>query len=314
MVLSIIIVSFNTKEVLSVSLKSLYGAYKDEFTAKKYEVLVLDNGSKDGSVEFLKKEHPHIYIVENKVNIGFGAANNIGVNKTTGKYVLFLNPDTVVPRNTLHLLVEYFDAHKDVGIVSPKVMLPDGIIDDACHRGFPTPWRALCHFSGLGRIFPKSQLFNGYHMGYRDLDTQHEIDACAGACLMIRREVGERAGWFDEDYFWYGEDLDLCFRVKMEGYKIMFLPEASIIHHKGAASGLKKHSQHLSKIDMKTKQKITQARFEVMRIFYRKHYVNKYPRWLTLLVFWGIDVIEKMQNATKVVMPNLFRHSHGILK
>lgn len=292
--LSIIIVNFNTKEMLRDCLRSIWDAYSLELKTKQYGVLVVDNGSNDGSVDMIKNEFPGVKLLQNRKNLGFGAANNLAVKKSQGSYILFLNPDTKVEKNTLPYMLKFMEKQNEVGVATCKVILPDGTLDDACHRGFPTPWRALCHFSGLGNLFPHSQLFNGYHLGYRNLDKPHEIDACAGAFLLIRREIGAEVSWFDEDYFWYGEDLDLCYRVKQRNYKIMFVPDVSILHYKGAASGIKKHSAYLSKIDVQTKRKITRARFDVMRIFYKKHYAQIYPAWLTSLVFAGIGVKQKM--------------------
>ncbi|MDD5600060.1 MAG: glycosyltransferase, partial [Victivallaceae bacterium] len=171
-----------------------------------------------------------------------------------------------------------------------RVTLPSGEIDDASHRGFPTPWNALCYFSGLSALFPLSDFFNGYHLGYRDMNTVHEIDACTGAFMMIRSFVGEKLGWLDEDYFWYGEDLDFCYRVKQAGYPAYYVPDVSITHFKGIASGIKKHSQSQSTADTKTKKRAQEARFAVMRLFYEKHYKEKYPLIIGLLVNWGISL------------------------
>lgn len=294
MKLSIIIVSYNTREVIQECLESIELYYNDWLKKKSLEVIVVDNASIDGSDAHIREHFPWAEILLLKENSGFAKANNKGIEKTTGKYILFLNPDTKLFANSLSPVLDYMEAHPEVGIATAKVLLPSGQLDDACHRGFPTPWRALTHFSGMATLFSSSQFINGYHLGYKNLDRPHEIDACAGAFLLIRRTVGDEVGWFDEGYFWYGEDLDVCFRVKQKGHKIMFIPMATVFHYKGAASGIKKHSQHLSKIDEQTRKKITKARFEVMRTFYRKHYATIYPKWLTNLVFTGIDLKQKL--------------------
>lgn len=294
MKLSLIIVSFNTRELLKDCLTSVYSAYKRYIQKGKYEVLVVDNSSNDGTWTMLKREFPQVHSFKMKSNTGFAKANNYAVKKAKGDYILFLNPDTFVYAKTLPRLIEYLDNNPQVGIATCKVLLPNGHIDDASHRGFPTPWRALTHFLGLGRLVPFSLFLNGYHLGFRDTTKIHEIDACAGAFLFMRRDVGVKVKWFDEDYFWYGEDLDLCYKVKQEGFKIMYVPEVSIFHYKGASSGFKKHSQHLSNLDSKTKKRIRQSRFEVMKIFYKKHYQNRYPTWLTKLVFLGIDLKQSL--------------------
>jgi len=292
MKLSIIIVSFNTRDLLIDCLNSLQVHYKREFTEKQFEIIVVDNASKDGTAVEIKNKFPKICLFENKKNVGFAKANNQGVTKAQGKIILFLNPDTVIPQNTLLVTHDYMDKNPVVGISTCKVLLANGEIDDASHRG------AITYFTGLGKLFPQSQLFNGYHLGYKLMDTIHEIDSCVGAFLMIKREIGDKLHWFDEDYFWYGDDLDLCFRAKQAGYKVMYVPTVSIIHYKGAASGIKKHSQHLSRADSETKKLVTAARYEVMRIFYRKHYQHLYPKWMTSLVFLGIALKQKLSEVT----------------
>lgn len=293
MKISIIIINFNTREIIKQCLNSLFISYPKELQRKEYEIVVVDNASRDGSERMIKQEFPQVRLIVNKKNIGFAKANNMAVAETQGDYVLFLNPDTVVNSEALSITQKIMVKDAKIGVATCRVVLPNGEIDDACHRGFPTPWRALTHFSGLGTLFPNSYFFNGYHLGYQHLDQVHEIDACAGAYLMIKRNVGSKIGWFDEDYFWYGDDLDLCFRVKQAGFKVIFVPGAAIKHYKGVASGLKDHSSSISSADMETKLLATQARFAVMRIFYSKHYAKHYPLWLQKLIFWGIDFKQK---------------------
>ena len=294
MQLSIIIVSFNTRELLKQCLESLSNNYGQEIKNQQFEVIVVDNASRDESVSFLKKNFPYIKTFVNEKNEGFAKASNIGVRLACGQYILLLNPDTVIPNLTLTTLIDYLNKNAHVGIVTCKVVLQNGKLDDACHRGFPTPLRALFHFTGLASLFPHSHFFNGYHLGYKSMNKVHEIEACVGAFLMIKKTVGDEIGWLDEDYFWYGEDLDLCFRVKKKGYKVIFIPYVSIVHLKGAASGLTKHSQQLTHADKQTRLVATKARFEVMRIFYQKHYLNLYPSWLTQLVLLGISLRQKL--------------------
>lgn len=288
--LSIIIVNFNTQTYLEQCLESLVREYRSELVEGMYEVIVVDNHSAQSPKEMLSARFPFVQLLQLPDNMGFAKANNRGIAQAKGEYVLLLNPDTVVGKNVLPRMLTVMQEHEDTGIVTCRVNLVSGQIDDACHRGFPTPWRALCQFSGLSKLFAHSTVFNGYHLGYRQMDTMHEIDACAGAFMMIRRKVGEQVQWLDEDYFWYGEDLDLCYRVKLKGWKILFVPDVAITHYKGVASGIKKHSQAVSVADKETRLLATKARFDVMRIFYEKHYQNKYPRWMKQLVLWGIEI------------------------
>jgi GT2 family glycosyltransferase len=210
-----------------------------------YVVIVADNASTDGTLDYFNdyKKTTKIksfHVVDNKGNIGFSAGNNKGVNLAKGKYILFLNPDTIVYKDTLNYLLKFMQENPSAGAASCKLMNQDGEMDFNCHRGFPTPWNAFCYFSGISRIFPRSKIFAGYTQGWKDLATTHEVDAVEGAFMMIPREVGEKVGWWDEDYFFYGEDLQFCYNIKKLGYKIFYVGEVSIMHIGGASSGIKK--------------------------------------------------------------------------
>ena len=286
--LSIVIVHYNTKDFLKACLASV-----DRFAPKdlSYEIIIVDNNSTDGvvsEIEQLKVKSPHLMFVQNKENYGFSKANNIGLEHSTGRYVLFLNPDTEVFEKTLEAMVSFMDTTQDAGAATCFLTLSDGVLDDAAHRGFPTPWNAFCHFSGLGRLFPNSMVFNGYHLAYKSLDKIHEIDALAGAFMIVRREVGDEVRWWDEDYFFYGEDLDFCYRLKENGWKIYFVPSVKAFHHKGISAGIKKDSAHLSTADADTRKKAMRARFDAMSLFYKKHYKNRYPKLLTAIVLLGV--------------------------
>ncbi|MBI4130842.1 glycosyltransferase family 2 protein [Candidatus Roizmanbacteria bacterium] len=286
--LSIIIVNYNTEEFLKRCLLSL-GKIPES-----WEVIVVDNASRDAikyKVSTIKYKTPIIFI-ENKENLGFAKANNQGIQKAKGQYILLLNPDTEVTNGTIQTILEFMEKEKKAGVATCLVKLPDGKIDDACHRGFPTPWRAFCHFSGLSSLFPNSLLFNGYHLGYQNMEQTHEVDACMGAFMMIRRSAGDEINWLDEDYFWYGEDIDFCYRIKQTGWSVWFIPSISILHHKGISSGIKEHSKYLSTADEATTKKAQEARFDVMKIFYEKHYKDKYPVLVSYIVNTGITLLK----------------------
>ncbi|MGB9911188.1 MAG: glycosyltransferase family 2 protein [Microgenomates group bacterium] len=291
--LSIIILNYNSGEFLENCLNSVFSSEKNGFN---YEVIVVDNASTDNSIKKIEKfKFKGLIIIKNKKNLGFSAGNNIGVKKAKGRYLLFLNPDTLVKKNTFKEMIKFMDDHPEVGVATCRVELPNGKMDEACHRGFPTPWNAFCHFSGLEKLFPKSRIFSGYILGWKPLNEAHEIDAGAGAFLIVRREAGEKINWWDEDYFWYGEDLDFCYRIKKLGWKIYYFPKVKIIHFKGITSGIRKESQKISLANKETKIKAIKASTSAMRIFYRKHYLNKYPRFITWLVLKGIDILEKIR-------------------
>ncbi len=288
---SIIIVSFNT---LSFIKKCIDAVIDSNFKNLTYEIIVVDNASSDNSVKVLKKQFPNIAVIANKENLGFAKANNIGVKKAKGKFLLFLNPDIEVQNNTIGEIYKFTTEYKDAGAATCKIILPNGNIDDASHRGFPTPWNSLSYFSGLSRVFSKSKIFSGYSMTYLDLSKTHEIDVCAGAFMMVPRKAGDEIGWWDEDYFFYGEDIEFCLRLKEKGYKVYYVPRVFALHHKGVSGGIKKVSRNVTTASYDTRIRATNERFNAMRIFYRKHYEEKYPKPLTWLVYAGINLKHKI--------------------
>lgn len=284
--LSLIIVSYNTKDILQECLTSVFQSSED-FTK---EVIVVDNASHDGSIEMVEKEFPQVTLIQNKENLGFSKANNIGVKQSKGEYVLFLNSDTVVTKNVFAEMVSFMEKHTDAGAATCRVELRNGELDDAAHRGFPTPWNAFCYFFGLTRLFPHIKFFSGYTIGWENMAAIHRIDVLAGAFMIVRRTAGEEVGWWDEDYFWYGEDIDFCFTLKEKKWQIYYVPTVSILHYKGVSGGIKSHSKNLATADSATKKRATKARFEAMKIFYKKHYTNRYPWFVTWFVYKGIAV------------------------
>ena len=285
--ISIIIVNYKVKKEILRCISSIYKSGSNLV----FEIIVVDNDEKNTIEENLKKQFPKVKYVKSPKNIGFGAGNNLGAKYAKGEVLFFLNPDTEVLPDGLSKMVSYLECNTDVGILTPYLQLPDGSIDDACHRGFPTPWNAFCHFFGLAAILPHSLLFNGYHLGYRSLDRIHEIDACAGAAMLVRKKVGEDIGWWDEDFFWYGEDLDFCYKAREIGNKIIFNPNVIITHHKGVSGGIKQHSRSSSSADSATRRRAQGARFDAMLIFYKKHYTDKYPKILTLAITTLLKII-----------------------
>ncbi len=280
--LSIIIVSFNTKFFLGECLKSVELADKDGFET---EVIVVDNASSDGSreeIQKLKFKSQNIKIIQNETNLGFAAANNLGIKKSKGKYVLLLNSDTQLGKESLIKMIKFMDGHSEAGAATAKLELTSGQMDPACHRGFPTPWAALTYFAGLEKLFPKSRILGQYHEGYKDPGKPHEIDSPSGAFFMVRKTVIEKVGLLDEDYFMYGEDLDWAYRMRESGYQIWFNPEVTVLHRK------KQSGRESGNVELR---KITQKYFyETMELFYRKHYSRRYGWLVTGLVLLGIKL------------------------
>lgn len=279
---SIVILNHNTATLLKQCLSSIP---KDQ----GYQIIVVDNDSFDTSVSMIKREFSGVEIVERKVNDGYTRGNNAARPYVKGEYVLFLNSDTKILGNALDIIYKYMHSHTNVGICTSLVELPTGDLYYACHRGFPTPWNSFCHFFGLSKLFPKSKLFSGYSATYLPLNNIHEIESCSGTFLMIRKELLDKIGWFDEDYYSFGEDIEMCFRVKALGYKVIFNPEGKIIHYWGASHGMKKSSQEVTTATREIKRIWANARFEAMKIFYDKHYRNSYPGAIRSLIMLGID-------------------------
>ncbi len=269
--LSIIIVNYNTGELIKQTLASIY-KYNYDF---EYEVIVIDNASSDGSQEIIKRDYNRVILLENDVNAGFAAASNTGIRRAKGRYILLLNPDTLIYESTLKVMLAFMDNNPRVGAAGCKVVLPDGKLDRACKRSFPTPLNALFNLLKLDRLFPGSKIFGAYNLTYRDENKTQEVDALVGAFMLIKREVIAEAGLLDEDFFLYGEDLDWCYRIKKAGWKIVYYPETEIMHIKGGSSRNK---------DNKTIREF----YRSMYLYYNKHYKNKYSLLTKCIVYCGI--------------------------
>jgi len=296
MKLSIIIVSYNTKELLNDCLGSIESAIGKIET----ETFVVDNNSEDGSQNSVKKKFPWVKLIINSKNLGFSKANNLALKVAKGEYVLILNPDTVLQKDTLSKMSDFMDKNPNISMATCKVELQNGKLDMDARRRFPTPWRAFCHFSHFSKVFRNISFFNEYYMDDIPNDRQHEIDACAGAFMFIRSKDLKKVGFFDEDFFFYGEDIDLCYRFRGRGLKIVYTPITKIIHYKGASSGIKKHSKHLSKISRESKVKAIRESTRAMELFYKKHYVDKYPSFIT----WSTMVAIKMLTLVRLLKPS----------
>lgn len=285
--LSIVILSYNTKDLL-ISCLRLLAQVKDEVN---FEVIVVDNGSSDGSVRAIRNFQFSFFnfqIIENKMNLGFAGGNNLARDYCRGKYVLFLNSDTLVKPETLKETVKYLEDNPMVGIVTCKQIMLNGNVDPDSRRSFPTPWIAFTHFTFLDRIFPRSKLFSRYWYGYRSPDEAHEIDVSQGAFLLTQKKILNEVNWFSGEYFLDGEDIDLSWKVKEKGYKIVYFPRVSIIHIKKAS---KKKARSIS----------VGTGVNSMEIFYRKFFWKRYPVIVNLIVIVGIRFIKLVRAVRKLV-------------
>ena len=285
--LSIIILSYNTRPLLRNCLQAISKAKKNDY---QIETIVVDNDSSDSSQKMVVDEFLWVTLIKSRKNLGFAGGNNLGLKSTRGRYLLFLNSDTEIMPEALIKMVEFMDKNLKVGASTPKTLLFSGGMDQDCHRGFPTPWASVTYFLGLEKLFPKSKIFGQYHQFYLDLNKIHEIDAGFGTFMFVRQKALEQVGNWDENYFFYGEDLDLFYRIKKADWKIMFYPEPLVTHHKGASSGLRKESKEVARPSRETRIKVAKASIKAMEIFYKKFYQDKYPSWLTWIVLLGIKV------------------------
>jgi GT2 family glycosyltransferase len=292
--LSIIIISYNTKDLTIQTLDHLIHALGKQ-KELHFEIILIDNGSTDGSIEILKKYSEKstdtiaIQFIQNSSNLGFGIANNEGLSIAKGEYILFLNSDIIINELNFIEILDYMDIHQDVGVLTVKVVLKDGSLDMACHRGFPTLWRSFTYFSKLEKLTSKnnrlSAIFGGYHLLNKDFNTIHEIDSPTGAFYLTRKSIMNTLSGFDPDYFFYGEDLDLSYRVKKLGFKVIYYPLYTIIHLKNQ-SGIKRG---IKKVESKTKEYF----FEAMSIFYDKHFAKDHTPFMNKIVHGVINFKKK---------------------
>lgn len=256
MTLSVIIVSYNVKHYLEQCLDSVSRAAQ----GLQVEVFVVDNLSTDGSVSYLRKRYPRVIFIENKDNVGFARANNQAIRLSAGKYVLLLNPDTLVAEDTFRDFICFMDAHPEAGGAGAYMLRTDGTFAPESRRGLPTPFVAFCKMSGLSALMPQSRIFGRYYMRYLDENAPGEIEVISGAFMWLRREALDKAGLLDEDFFMYGEDIDLSCRIIKSGYKNYYLP-SRMLHYKGEST-------------VKSSYRYVYTFYQAMRLFFRKHYAH----------------------------------------
>lgn len=289
MKLSIIIVNYNTYELTKQTINSIV----EKEHPFQYEILLVDNASSDGSIERLQEEFTsYIYqgilqVFINKTNLGFAKANNIGMKIAKGEYILLLNSDTVINENCLELCLAQIKKDIKIGALGCKVVLSDGTLDHACKRGFPTPKASLYYLLKLHKKNPiKYGQYDALHLHE---DETGEVDCLMGAFMLMPKNVLDKVGLLDEDFFMYGEDINLCYRIKKAGFKILYYPKAQITHYKGGSS-------------KKKRTKVIYDFHQAMWIFYKKHYYGEYNFIVTVLVFMGIwtkYLIEIIKNSSK---------------
>ena len=232
MKLSIVIVSYNVQHFLEQCLTAVTKAVSNI----PAEIFVVDNNSSDESINMITKKFPFVKLIHNKENVGFSKANNQAIQQSKGEYVLLLNPDTVVEEDTFEKCIAFMDTHKNAGGLGIKMIDGNGNFLPESKRGLPTPAVSFYKIFGLSSLFPTSKRFAKYHLKYLGEDDTNEIEVLSGAYMWMRKSVLDKIGYLDEDFFMYGEDIDLSYRITQAGYKNYYFPEAKIIHYKGEST------------------------------------------------------------------------------
>lgn len=287
---SVIIVNYNVRYFLEQALLSVRKASRN----LRVEVFVVDNNSVDDSVAVTRKKFPEVRLLANTENTGFARANNQAIRLATGKYVLLLNPDTVIEEDTLEVCFAFMEAHPEAGGLGVRMIDGAGTFLPESRRGFPSPFVAFCKTFGLSALFPKSRIFNQYYLGYLPANTTHEVEVLAGAFMWMRHTALDKVGLLDEAFFMYGEDIDLSYRIVQGGYKNYYFPETTIIHYKGEST--KKGSLNY-----------VRTFYQAMIIFARKHFEGSQARafiWmLQAAIYFRAGLTLLRQFALKATWP-----------
>ena len=295
MKLSVIIVNYKVKHYLEQCLRSVAEASR----GIAVEVIVVDNASGDGSVEYLRERFPDVTIIASEENLGFARANNLAIRNSHGQYVLLLNPDTIVAEDTFRDFITFMDSTPDAGGCGAYMLHTDGSFAPESRRGLPTPFVAFCKMSGLASLLPKSRTFGRYYMRYLNENEVNRIEIMSGAFMFLRRDALDKAGLLDEDFFMYGEDIDLSYRILKAGYNNYFLP-SRILHYKGEST-------------VKSSYRYVHTFYRAMELFFNKHYAH-YSILLSLpikLAIWGRAMLAYAGNQFKH-RNELTQHLHPI--
>tara|TARA_R100000908_G_scaffold35437_1_gene16183 strand:+ start:3247 stop:5334 length:2088 start_codon:yes stop_codon:yes gene_type:complete len=269
--ISVVIVNYKVKEYIANLLNSLQRSAED----LTLEIFVVDNASGDDSIPYLKKRFPDVHYIQNEENVGFGIANNQAIEKAQGKYTLIINPDTLVSEDTLETLVSHMEENEKCGAAGCKILNPDGTFAPESRRSVPAIWSAACKVFGLNSLFPKSKLFGKYYLSWLGEDEPSKVPVLSGSFMFWRTGVLKKLGGFDERFFMYGEDIDLCYRIQETGYHIDYVPDTSIIHYKGEST---------KKGDLRYIRLFNKALYQ----FFDKQYSSRYSFIFKVLIYLAI--------------------------
>jgi hypothetical protein len=281
-VVSALIVSRNSKDDLLRCLKTFFAS-----ADVPVEAIVVDNDSSDGSPAAVTDEYPQATVLVQSKNLGYGRAANVGLERCQGRFVLLLSPNVTVDPQCVGRLADQLLTRPDAGGVGPRLVLPNGKLDPDSRRAFPVPSTLFYQTVGLSKLFPKSKRFGRHNMGHLPLDDVHEIDAGSAACLMLRRSALDRVGFFDPRYFMFGEDLDLCYRLKLGGWKIFYLPSATATHH-------------ARPLPADRRRQVSYERHRAMWTYHFKHHSDDHSAFGNGLVWaqiWGRYVADQVRST-----------------
>jgi GT2 family glycosyltransferase len=268
---SVVIVNTQTRDLVLACLRHLM----PELQGIEHEIFVVDNASTDGSVEAIRREFPDVTVIANSDNRGFARANNQALRLTRGEDILLLNPDTEIQAGALATMRQALRTLPHAAVIGPKILRPDGRLDLACRRSFPSPGVALARLSGLSRIFPNVRWLARYNLTFTDPDQPGQFDSGTAAAMLIERQAFADIGFFDEDFYMYGDDLDLCFRLKARGRLFYYVPTAVVLHIKGGTT-------------RQRPKPMLREFHKSMWLFYRKHYAHGWGILLAPAVWAGI--------------------------
>lgn len=289
----IVIVNYNTCALLRRCLTSV-----QDSEGVTLRVCVVDNASHDGSAAMVAAEFPHVMLIANDANVGYPAANNQGLRslgfpgggaQAEPRYALLLNADTEVPADAIRRVVAFADDHAKAAVVGPRLVRPDGSLDLACRRSFPTPSVSAFRMLGLSKLFPRSRLFGRYNLTYLPEHEVADVDSVVGAFMLVRSDAIDQVGLLDEAFFMYGEDLDWAYRMKAVGWRVYYFPDTTVLHVKRASSRQNPRAQ----VEF----------WRSMEIFYRKHYAAETPGWLHIMILAAVRFQMRMMQWRANVRP-----------
>ncbi|MAX12589.1 MAG: glycosyl transferase family 2 [Candidatus Marinimicrobia bacterium] len=274
--ISIVIVNYNTGKYLFNCICSIFQSNP----SLKLEIIIIDNDSSDDSIEFLNSYKQNFTLIKNKSNLGFSKALNLGLRKSSAKYVCILNPDTLCDQNSMQKMFDYMEKSLDVACLSPKIVNSDGSFQISCKRSLPTIKNSFFKITGIDKLFPSSSFFGSYNLLYLDENEINQVEVISGACMFMRYEVLKLVGYFDESFFMYGEDIDYCHRINEAGLKILYYPDSKVVHFKGVSAESRPYE--------------VISEFHNSMIKYYDKYQLKYPFWkLSKIFIVSIIIVKK---------------------